>query len=689
MKTLVKKGYSKNDITSFGNMFLIGNGKFGYRGTLEEYKSDNLVALNVAGFYDRYKNLWRETINLPNPFYIYVKNNIESCSVLENEPCSHNISLSIEKAIFSRKTEFKSLIIKSERFVSQSDDTSLLLHYQIKALKDQNIEIDVGLDKNIWDINGPHFKKTNYKVFYNKITFNGKTNENKVISLVATYKFSNFDVKKGETMYHLSSFLKENEVRNIYVLVKIFPNEINRDSIKVNKQIYNDYKNRHIIAFKDKFLNAKITLKGDKNAQDELDYSIYQLLILSNKDNKNSIAARGVSGQTYKGAIFWDTEIFLNPFFIFTDPIIAKNNLLYRINTLKEAKENAKLHHYEGAFYPWESQEGKEMCSKYNVTDVFTNEPIRTYFNEKQIHTSADMVNSLEEYIKFTNDYSLLELGGLEMMKECIKFYMSYKKVINNKYHFFDVIGPDEYHERVNDNFFTNYSIKKASEVLVKYLPKNDTFRDEVVDFIDKIYIPKQDKNGIFEQFDGYFDLEDVKVEDVRKRIRHKNEYWGGKLGVATKTRVIKQADVVATLMMFKDDFSLKDIKNNYNFYLPYTEHGSSLSSSIYSLCALLAKDYKTSYKMFRQSSSIDLGTNQKMYAGGIYIGGTHPASNAGAYLGVIRGFAGIYIDENNQLNFKPNLIHGWKMLSFKINFRNKKYQITINRKDVKIEEIL
>ena len=275
------------------------------------------------------------------------------------------------------------------------------------------------------------------------------------------------------------------------------------------------------------------------------------------------------------------------------------------------------------------------------------------------------------------------------MMKECIKFYMSYKKVINNQYHFFDVIGPDEYHERVNDNFFTNYSIKKASEVLLKYLPKNDAFRDEVVDFIDKIYIPKQDKNGIFEQFDGYFDLEDVKVEDVRKRIRHKNEYWGGKLGVATKTRVIKQADVVATLMMFKDDFSLKDIKNNYNFYLPYTEHGSSLSSSIYSLCALLAKDYKTSYKMFRQSSSIDLGTNQKMYAGGIYIGGTHPASNAGAYLGVIRGFAGIYIDENNQLNFKPNLIHGWKMLSFKINFRNKKYQITINRKDVKIEEIL
>ena len=95
MKTLVKKGYSKNDITSFGNMFLIGNGKFGYRGTLEEYKSDNLVALNVAGFYDRYKNLWRETINLPNPFYIYVKNNIDSCSVLENEHCSHSISLAI------------------------------------------------------------------------------------------------------------------------------------------------------------------------------------------------------------------------------------------------------------------------------------------------------------------------------------------------------------------------------------------------------------------------------------------------------------------------------------------------------------------------------------------------------------------------------------------------------------------
>lgn len=688
MKTLIKKGYSVDDITSFGNMFLLGNGKYGYRGTLEEYRKDNLVALNVAGFYDRYKDKWRETINLPNPFYIHVNNNFEDCSLLVNTAKNHQISLDIEKALFKRKTEFNTLEICSERFVSTFNDDSLLLHFKIRAKKEQEVIIDIGLDPLIWDINGPHFKKTNYKVYNNRIVFTGKTNENKIISLVANYKFNKFDVIKNETMYQLSSSLKEGEVRDIYVLAKIYPNEINRKPSKINKKIYHQYKNDHSSLFKEQFYNARINIKGDKKAQDELDYSLYQLLILSNDDNKNSIAARGISGQTYKGAIFWDTEIFLNPFYIFTNPIIARNNLLYRINTLPEAIENAKKHHYEGAFYPWESQEGKEMCSKYNVTDVFTNEPIRTYFNEKQIHTSADMVNSLADYLNFTHDYSLLSLGGLEMMKQCIKFYMSYKKEIDGYYHFYDVIGPDEYHERINDNFFTNYSIKKASESLVKYLDENDKFKDEVKRFIDKIYIPKANKDGVIEQFDGYFNLEDVKVETVRSRLRHPNEYWGAKNGVASKTRVIKQADVIAALALFNNDFSSSLIKNNYDFYLPYTEHGSSLSSSMYSLCALYSKDYVTSYKMFRQSSSIDLGTKQKIYAGGIYIGGTHPASNAGAYLDVIRGFAGIYIDENDNLAFKPTLIHRWKEISFKIHFRNKKYQILIKRNEVKMEEI-
>ena len=68
MYKLSKKGFDKDNIVSYGNMFLIGNGHLGYRGTLEEFSKDEMVGLNVLGFYDKYQNKWRESLNIPNPF---------------------------------------------------------------------------------------------------------------------------------------------------------------------------------------------------------------------------------------------------------------------------------------------------------------------------------------------------------------------------------------------------------------------------------------------------------------------------------------------------------------------------------------------------------------------------------------------------------------------------------------------
>ena len=687
MKKLVKQGFERNNITSYGNMFLLGNGHLGYRGTLEEYSKDENVALNVSGFYDCYKNLWRETVNLPNPFFVKAKTNIESCSVLENKPLSHEISLDIEHALFERKTEFKSLIIKSERFVSSVNDNLLAMFYRIEAKEDVEVEIFIGMDDNIWDINGPHFRNKKYNVTSRGVAFYGLTNERKKISEVATYKFKGFEVAKVEFGYILKAHLNKGQKRTIIAMSRVYENEKKLKHEKLNKKLYLEQKHMHFLNFFEKFSNARMEIKGDKEAQDELDYSVYHLCILSNKNNTKSIAARGVSGQTYKGAIFWDTEIFLVPFYTLTDPQIARNCLMYRINTLNEAKLNAKKYNHDGAFYPWESQEGKEMCSKYNVTDVFTGEKIRTYFNEKQIHTSADFVIALDRYIKNTGDKSILKDGGLEMMKECLRFYLSYGVLKNGKVHINDVIGPDEYHERVNDNTFTNYTIKRACSVILNYLPKDDELYSQVENLRENIFVHEPNEEGIIEQFNGYFKLEDVYVDDVRKRLRHPNEYWGAKNGVATKTKVIKQADVIAMLALYRSDFLKEIIKKNYEYYLPYTEHGSSLSSSMYALCALEAGDYDNAYKMFRKSSSIDLGVDQKMYAGGIYIGGTHPASNAGAYLDAVYGFAKLKLTDG-RIEITPTLPKKWKMMKFKIHYLGKKYQITVNKQNAIVEEI-
>ena len=121
MIKLVKTGFQKENVVSYGNMFLIGNGHLGYRGTLEESDSSNFVGLNIVGFYDRYKKLWRESLNTPNPFYVKIRNSLENCSVFENSPIFHSIQLALNEAVFSRKTEFNSLKILSERFISSTN----------------------------------------------------------------------------------------------------------------------------------------------------------------------------------------------------------------------------------------------------------------------------------------------------------------------------------------------------------------------------------------------------------------------------------------------------------------------------------------------------------------------------------------------------------------------------------------
>ena len=103
---------------------------------------------------------------------------------------------------------------------------------------------------------------------------------------------------------------------------------------------------------------------------------------------------------------------------------MAKKLMKYRIDTLEGAKNKAKSYGYEGAFYPWESQEGGfDACSDYNVTDVFTGRPMRTFFKDKQIHISAAIVYGIGRYVDLAGDMSILSEGGAQTIIECAKFY--------------------------------------------------------------------------------------------------------------------------------------------------------------------------------------------------------------------------------------------------------------------------
>jgi len=163
------------------------------------------------------------------------------------------------------------------------------------------------------------------------------------------------------------------------------------------------------------------------------------------------------------------------------------------------------------------------------------------------------------------------------------------------------------------------------------------------------------------------------------------NEYLGGGNGLAASTKIIKQADTVLMLNLFKDRYPYSVKKANWEYYEPRTEHGSSLSPCVYALLATDIGNPEWAYKYFRKTAMIDLTGESKQYAGTIYIGGTHPAANGGAWMTAVLGFAGVSISDG-AITIKPQLPDKWESISFHVIFRGQSFEVEAGKKRIKVK---
>lgn len=694
--TIKTNQFNKDDITHNGNKFFTGNGYFGIRGTLEEYTKEHMCAVNLSGVYDKAGDGWRESVNAPNPLYTVLLVDNEKFALPERIPETHEQTLDITKGLHKRRTVWKTekgnITIECERFSSMSHQHIIAMKYTFKIDFNADIEIITGIDGEVWDINGPHFKEIIAKTNKDFESVKGITGEKRIE--VKTCQFVNpmfeCDMAPYTDKYRAYRSLKFKSAANTeYTFTKVAVIETTADDITTkNIKCNTDYeilKLAHIEVWKKIWDISYIEIDGDEYAELSLNYSIYHLNCIAPRNQKNkSIAARGLSGQVYKGAIFWDTEMFMVDYFLYTEPKIVKTLIMYRINTLQGAMEKAISYGFDGAFYAWESQDGGlDACSDYNIVDVFTKRPMRTFFKDKQVHVSSAIVYAIDKYVSITGDTSVLTEGGATVILECAKFYRSIMLKYANKefYEIHDVIGPDEYHERVNNNAYTNAMAKFVLETAVKYQEYIDGDISEFMHLAEQIKKPNIDKNGVIEQFDGYFELEDCSIEDVRSRLLDPKEYWGGAYGVASHTQIIKQADVVAMLCILHDKFDGESKHANLKYYEPRTEHGSSLSACMYSLLSCETGDAEFAYPLFMKSACADLIKGGKEWAGMIYIGGTHPASEGGSWIVAVEGFAGMKI-ENGKIVCAPCLPEKWNGMKFKINYKSAIYQVNITKDD-------
>lgn len=727
-----EKGFKKDNIELNGNKFLLGNGYMGYRGTLEEFGKDRLVSCNLLGLYDRVGDKWREPVNAPNGFYTRLSCDDEQLGLPGSQTTGHRQSLDIYSGLHKRESTFTTsegnrVSIETERFLGLSDVHLMCMKYSLKAASSCRIVIETGIDGEVWDINGPHLKDMRPAVKQELIVLNSVTGELGCPVSVAEgldIPFAaHMDIKMEDRriLRCISFEAQPGESYTFYKYVAVYTgNDIHRSEsptevsgaaeeacLAAKGRGYIQLAAENAALWEERWKMSDVKIHGDEDAQKALRYSIYHLLsIAPSHSDRASIPARGLSGQVYKGAIFWDTEMFMLPFFLYTNPGIARNLMRYRVHTLDGARRKAAEYGYKGAYYAWESQDtGDDACTHFNVTDVFTGRPMRTYFRDKQIHISTDVVYGIWQYYRLTGDESILLEGGAEVILECSRFLISYAyfKKDKNRYEILDVTGPDEYHERVNNNAFTNMMVKHTIEVAVKTLellkskhaaayeklmaeldfnPELDALRE----MNDLLYIPQPDgRSLVIEQFDGYHRLEDISLQELKGRIINPNEYLGGGNGIAATTKILKQADTVLMLNLFKDRYPHEVKKANWEYYEPRTEHGSSLSPCVYALLAADTGNPEWAYKYFLKTATIDLTGESKQYAGTIYIGGTHPAANGGAWMAAILGFGGVGFD-GSAVAINPKLPSAWSSLEFKLNLKGQLYTVVIDKTSVTIE---
>ncbi len=423
-------------------------------------------------------------------------------------------------------------------------------------------------------------------------------------------------------------------------------------------------------------------------------FAIYHLTIMAPVfDNRMNIAAKGLSGPGYRGHTFWDTEIFMLPYFIFTAPEEARSLLEYRYNSLEAAKAHAKERGFDGAMYPWEAAW---------ITDGETTPP-QYLTGQIEYHITADVAVGVYSYYVITGDEDFMEKYGYELLFETAKFWASrleYKAELD-RYEITNVIGPDEYKEQVDNNAYTNYLAQYNFQLAVKYAEKLKAKKPELYASLDakcnltkalpdfaekikKIYLPRENEDGLVPQDDTYLKLTDIiplipegMTLSEMPREAH-NIAW--KAGGLQTVMMSKQADVLLLMYLFEDHFTPDVKKKNFYFYERRCVHDSSLSLSTYSALAADLGEKETAYRLFSRAERIDLGEVMWSSHEGI-----HAASLGGIWQCVVFGFIGVR-RYGEELRIEPHLPDEWKSAKVYINWRGERLEVAATKEKLTVK---
>lgn len=706
-----------------------GNGYLGIRGSLEEHYMEEKRDMFVLGTFDKYADEATELPNLPDIVNFEIKANGKLIKLNHGTVTSYQRGFNIQDGEMTRsfiwKYDKQDYRLSFQRFVSAARLHLFVSKISITPLTNNvRLQIKSGIDGQQTNSGTQHLIEGPKRLFDARfIQMQTKTQASKVKFALTEFHRLYLDGTELDLNPHLkidrrqiyanySVDVVQNKTLTVVKYANVFSSQdkdlqkdVSSDSLKALKTdgriTYDALLAESTKNWKQEIWNQsyiKISAHNNK-PQIAINFARYQLLANTPHDFGMNIGAKGMTGEGYKGHTFWDTEIFMLPYFILTLPKYAHDLLEYRYLGLIGARKKAQHNGYQGAQYPWEAAmpADGESAPIWGAADIVTGQPMKILSGFIEQHVTSDVAFGVMQYLLATNDQAFAHRMGYEIILQCAKFWASRVEWNSDKgrYEITDLIGPDEYKEHVSNNAYTNYlahwTMKQGAEIIADLRQNNlevydrlnekikldDLFKD-LIQKAGLMFIQKPNQDKVVPQDDHYLSYKTIDVTKYKDSETDKENiseiFKDYDLKQLDKLQVTKQPDVLLLMLLFENDFTKNVIKQNWDYYEPKTTNDSSLS---YTTHAILANDlgfYKKAFEYYEKACQVDLGTNQTSSIQGLHLG-----SLGGIWDTVIEGFGGVRITEKG-LRIAPHLPSTWKSLEFSIIWQNVKIAINISQ---------
>ncbi len=711
MNKLIRKNrLTKNELLVDETIFSLANGYIGTRGTFAEgYGTEydyNQTYINA--FYDNYEykyeenlsgfpQLGQKTVNIIDgtkmEFLINNKAiNMTNCEVVSLER-EYDLEKGETKRIIHYKLEDYDFYLTEKRLVSSKYKGLIILNVNFESPNYQGIvQVKSYLRKSIQHKaknSDPRLVTYNYEFNYIDIdpkrqTINVSTKYSNLCLLSSMQHSEDFGCYLFGNDLVATKYLKLDDNNPINLTKKVLyttdlysenmKKEHNDNLSKISKETYESlliYNTEECSEFWDSSL---IKIEGNKELENYLNYNIFQLNSSGGESEFHNIAAKGLSGEGYEGHYFWDTEIYMIPFFTLTNPKKAKNLLMFRYHKLKESRQEAvNLGYKKGVKIPWRTINGQETSPYYPAGSA-------------QFHINSDVAFAVIKYFEATNDVDFLINYGFELLVETARFLEEAVNQVDGVYHLNSVTGPDEYTTVVDDNFYTNkmlkyhfeetcYLFEAYKEELSSTIQRLNILDDEIIEFNNiarNIDLPFDEELNIYIQDRNFLNKEKVNLEDIPEDnfplLLHYHPLY------LYKHQVLKQADTMLALMLL-DFEDIKILEDSFNYYEPITTHDSSLSKCIYSIVAYKLNKMDLACDYFKKVLETDVLNTHKNTSHGL-----HVANLGGSYLGFVYGILGLRI-HRGYLKLEPKINDQMREYSLKLMYQGSKVSITVGEK--------